>query len=377
MSKKYKIAFLAPINSIHTIRWANAVSAKGHDVSVFTQHRGRNGTLDTNVKVHFLPITSKLGYFLNVFYLKKIIKKINPDFFHIHYASGYGTLARLSGASPSILSVWGSDIYLFPKKSKFCLNILVKNLKFAKLITSTSFDMEKEILKICPSLKEKLSVVPFGINTEIFKPLNNKKEEHKKNIYVGTVKSLEKVYGIDILIRGFKHLLDDLARDYEDLAKNINLFIVGGGSSYKELNSLVDELGVSNRVKFLGPIDHSEVPQILNKLDIYVAVSRSESFGVAILEASSCGIPVVVSSVGGLKEVVVDDLTGKIIPPEDFISLSKVLKDLILNNDKRIEMGHSGRRRVLELYNWSENVNTMESLYLELIDRYINSRSLL
>lgn len=368
MSDKYKIAFLAPINSIHTTRWVNGVSSNGYEVHLITQHKGALDGLDKSVKVHNLPLKGKLGYFLNMLSLKKILKKISPDLLHAHYASGYGTLARLSGFKPNILSVWGSDIYLFPKKSNFNFSLLDKNLRFADLITSSSLDMQEEIVLNYPDLKHKIKLVPFGVDTQLFSHSEKSKNKTEDKICVGTVKSLEKVYGIDILIKGFKLLLDDLNITDKTLAKKIKLLIVGKGSLYEELKNMVTDYGINDQVHFYGSIEHSDVPKVLNQMDIFVAVSRSESFGVAVLEASSCELPAIVSNIGGLKEVVLDGVTGTVIPSEDPVALSKMLKDLILNKDKRKKMGAEGRKRIMGLYKWENNLSSMLNLYNQTIN---------
>ena len=103
-------------------------------------------------------------------------------------------------------------------------------------------------------------------------------------------------------------------------------------------------------------------------LDIYVAVSLQESFGVAVLEASACAKPVIVSNVGGLPEVVDDGKTGIIIEKENPNQLADELIKLITNPVLRIEMGKKGRLKVLNEYNWIESVKQMLSVYQECLN---------
>ena len=111
--KKLKIALLAGISSIHTTRWANALAERGYDIHLLTQHRGGD-VVSANVKLHYLPFQGNKGYFLNVPFLRVLLRKLKPDLLHTHYASGYGTLGRLSGFHPYLLSVWGSEVCDFP-----------------------------------------------------------------------------------------------------------------------------------------------------------------------------------------------------------------------------------------------------------------------
>ena len=116
-------------------------------------------------------------------------------------------------------------------------------------------------------------------------------------------------------------------------------------------------------------VDNSIVPDYLNMIDVYVALSiiDSESFGVAIVEASACEIPVVVSNVGGLPEVVDDTITGFVVKSKNSQEAAKAIEKLILNKELRLKMGKAGRERVKELYNWEENVNQMINIYKSIV----------
>src|SRR5690606_39546541 len=90
-------------------------------------------------------------------------------------------------------------------------------------------------------------------------------------------------------------------------------------------------------------------------LDVYVALSRQDSFGVAILEASSCGVPVVVSDADGPAEVVADNQTGFIVPVDDPGFAAARIIDLVLNPELRAQMGALGREHVLRHYTWDRS----------------------
>ena len=111
-----KVLLLGGANSIHTLRWANGLAGKGVEVHLASIHPLQD-ELDSAVKFYRLPYSSPAGYVLAAPCLKRLLKKIKPDLMNAHYATGYGLLARLSGFKPTLLSVWGSDVYEFPKKS--------------------------------------------------------------------------------------------------------------------------------------------------------------------------------------------------------------------------------------------------------------------
>lgn len=214
---------------------------------------------------------------------------MEPDLLHAHYASGYGTLGSLCGFHPYVLSVWGSDAYDFPYESFLKMRLIQKNLRAADFIALTSHVMAKQSHKICEGLS-KIHVTPFGIDIHSFKP--DKSRKHKEIITIGTFKTLAFKYGLDTLIKGFAETHHALIARDECMASRLRLLIVGGGEDRDSLKILDDSLGICDVTEFAGAVPYDSVPNYLNMFDSYVAASRreSESFGVAILEASACSL---------------------------------------------------------------------------------------
>ena len=360
-----KIIFLGEAGSIHTIRWVNSLSEKGIEV-ILVSLKGKLdtiGKISDNVKVIYLPFGTKLGYYLNMFALKKIIFKEEPDLINAHYASGYGTLGRISGFNKKLLNVWGSDVYDFPNESKVKKRIIEKNLKSYTAIASTSYCMAEETKKYLEDKSKEIFITPFGVDTKKFKNLNI--EKNKNELVIGIVKTLTENYGIEYLIRAIKELENTL--DIENY-KKIRLLIYGKGELKNKLEALTKELQIEDKVIFKGYISNEDVPKALNEMDIFVVPSINESFGVAAVEAMACEIPVIASSVGGLKEVIVDKETGYLVPKKDHKEIAKYLKKLILDKNLRTSLGENGRKRVLENYDWNSNVEYMIKIYEEIIN---------
>lgn len=353
-----RILILAGANSIHTARWANGLVSRGIDVYLVSVHENLY-QLDSRVNLNILKSRAPFGYFSSIFELKDLIKFINPDLVNAHYASGYGFLSRLLDYKPTLLSVWGSDVYDFPEKSSFHRSFLKKNLQSATAIASTSFCMAKKTAETYSH--KKVFITPFGVDHTIFS-LTNKPYELKDQIVLGTVKTLKHIYGIDILIKSFAQAWYALGSP-----DNVKLEISGGGSDLQFLQNLVHELGIVNQVTFHGQIDYDDVPTMLNRLDIYCAFSRFESFGVAIIEACSCEKPVIVSDAEGPAEVVLDGVTGLLVPKEDVDISANAIIRLIKDKQLRIKMGKAGRKYVLENYTWNKSLDFMIEAYRETV----------
>ena len=362
-----KVAFLAGQNSLHTVRWVNAIVEKVDELHLLTMHQPGD-PIDGRVKIHNLPHRGLPGYFLNVSKVRQLLGSIQPDLLHVHYASGYGTLGRLSKFHPLLLSVWGSDVYDFPATSWLHRALVASNLREADWVGSTSKVMAEQTRSLCADLKH-LSITPFGIDIEKFHP---QPQQDKNYLTIGTVKKLAPKYGIDILIKAFAAARESAIAQSLDLAQKLRLMLVGDGLQRKELEALAKELNVDKVTTFVGAVPHEDVPRYLNQMDVYVAASRldSESFGVAVLEASACGLPVVVSDAGGLPEVVSDGVTGYIAPKEDVAATAAAIGKLIVGSTERDRLGQAGRKLVLDRYIWSENVDLMYKIYGQLLTEY-------
>lgn len=364
-----KVAFLAGQNSIHTVRWVNAMVDQVSELYLLTMHQ-QSDPIDSRVKIYNLPHKAPQGYFLNTNHLQKLLAKIEPDLLHVHYASGYGTLGRLSKYHPLLLSVWGSDVYDFPATSFLHRALVTANLRQADWIGSTSEVMAQQTKSLCSDI-DHLSITPFGIDVEKFRPIPMQDQNY---LTIGTVKKLAPKYGIDILIKAFAQAREIAIAQLPNLANKIRLTIVGDGIQRQELESLAQHLNIQNVTNFVGAVPHEQVPNYLNQMDIYVAASRldSESFGVAVLEASACGLPVVVSDVGGLPEVVQDQVTGYIAPKENVAATAAAIVKLINSSDIRKRLGLAGRQLVLDRYVWNQNVELMKRTYEELLQKTKN-----
>ena len=362
-----RLVLLAARDSIHTVRWANALANRGYDVHLVSIRRSGD-PLQDSVKTHYLSYPVPFGYFLNVRELRRLLEHIKPDVFHAHYASGYGTLGRLARYHPYVLSVWGSDVYDFPERSLYHRNLIIRNLEAADWVCSTSRVMAEHTSDL-GAIIPKLSITPFGIDLALFRPKPELRDSD--TITVGTVKALDEKYGIDILISAFAQARTTIRENGADcLAARLRLSIIGDGPLRSNYEVLAKDLGVYDVCEFVGRVPHHQVPDYLNRLDIYVAVSRldSESFGVAIVEASACGLPVIVSDVGGLPEVVVNGKTGFVVPRESVDATATSIMRLAESPGLRQEIGEVGRQHVKRHYEWSQNVTQMEHVYREVTD---------
>ncbi|MPM03333.1 N-acetyl-alpha-D-glucosaminyl L-malate synthase [bioreactor metagenome] len=352
-----KICYLSDINSYHTHKWCRYFISKGHEVHVITLN---NGTL-SGVNVHSLDLNSnlskkdssfyKLSYLKRINRIKDIVNQVKPDILHAHYASSYGLLGALCNYHPYILSLWGSDILLFPKEGLVQKNIIKYNLKKADKILSTSRYMRDEANIYT---KKDIDITPFGIDVELFR---NREIRKNDEIIIGIVKSLEKIYGIEYLIQAFSNII----KKYPE--KGIRLEIVGEGTQKNSLKNLVHKLNVEESVKFLGSMTQEKVADFYNKIHIAVFPSISESFGVSVLEAQACGVPVIVSDIKAFEETTIIGESSLVCKVKNSKSIEFELEKLLLDKKLREDMGNVGSIFVRDNFNQNNIFIEIEDLY--------------
>jgi glycosyltransferase involved in cell wall biosynthesis len=362
-----KICMLANAESVHTQRWAAAFADRGHEVHLLSIRK----VFIPGVNVHTVklgPENSKsviwkfLSYVYFMLTVVKRIKKLNPDIVNAHYVRTNGVIGAFAKYHPLIISVWGNDvIWEYGPDMPLLLRIPLRfALKRADLICSTSKFMAEKTLKIIKPEKP-IEHVPFGIDCQLFKP-SEKPEDAAGQFRIGCVKTLSRIYGIEYLIKAMPKICKSLS--------NAKLIIVGKDMMKNKLKNLASQLGVAERVEFTGFIPNEQLPQIMNSFDVLVNPTIvNESFGVVVLEAEACGVPVVATNVGGVPEVCVDGKTGFLVPAEDAAVLAEKIILLAKDPALRQRLGAAGRNFVLKNYRWEETVDKM----LKLFEGQINS----
>jgi sugar transferase (PEP-CTERM/EpsH1 system associated) len=143
--------------------------------------------------------------------------------------------------------------------------------------------------------------------------------------------------------------------------RDLRVEVAGNGPCAEELQRLASELGVGERIRFLGEI--RDVPALLARARMFVLPSRSEGIPLTVLEAMACGLPVIATRVGGLPEVVEDALTGVLVPSADPAALAEAVIEIWNDPGRADRMGRSGRRRAEERFDVRRMVANYEALY--------------
>lgn len=354
-----RIMILANKGSNHAKKCAEGMQVLGHEVFFVSPNDSVDDSvvLNPGIRLITLKYGGKKGYISNAFELRKVFREIKPDVVNVHYASGCGFLSFLAGLHPVVLNCYGSDIFEFPHLNRFNYFLLRRVLNSADALASTSHAMAAEIRSILKNAQKPIAITPFGVDVNLFSA--NKNRVNNERPVVAIVKSLLPVYDIPLLINAFKIVKG------RKTAQDPVLKIYGNGPLRKELEELVNDSGLAESVSFMGAIPNSQVPEVLNSIDVLVNCSRQESFGVSILEAMACELPVIVTDCVGPRELTNDGECGIILRESTPECLAGAIITLLENPGLRKDLGQKGRIRVLESYDWNNNMRVLEKVLID------------
>ncbi len=210
-----------------------------------------------------------------------------------------------------------------------------------------------------------ITVVPCGVDLSHFAPLGSTESRNRKIHRILCVSRLVERKGLGDVITALR------------LIPNAELVIAGGPdrsdlSSDAEacrLREIAAALGVSERVEFRGRVDRTSMPRLMRSADVIVCYPWYEPFGIVPLEAMACGVPVVVASVGGLVDSVVDGVTGIHVEPRSPIALAEAIENLLKSQRLRIQLGVAGARRANDRYGWPRIASDTLEVYQRVITK--------
>jgi glycosyltransferase involved in cell wall biosynthesis len=183
--------------------------------------------------------------------------------------------------------------------------------------------------------KGPLEVVPNGVAIKRF---TGERVSHEGVVLITTSRLVH------------KNGLDDVLRALPKLPR-VRFVILGTGPDENKLKTLAKDLGVSERVEFVGHVDHSRMMEYLNRADIFIRPSRSEGMGNSSIEAFAAGLPVIATQVGGLMDFITNDVAWPVAPdrPDEIV---EAVKDILARPEKTKEVVARAKRLAAEKYDW-------------------------
>jgi glycosyltransferase involved in cell wall biosynthesis len=307
---------------------------------------GRSGMID-NVKEGFFVKLQFLSFiFFNV--VNSCWKLNDVDIVHVQWPipNGLGALfLKKLYKIDYINTVHGEEVYLSKRYHTTPIIKLLVNNSLKTITNSTA------TLKACLDegfQKDKLERIPFGVDTNFFRPINVDKD--KKTFQILTV-------GYLIERKGFKYLIEAM-KEVLKKHENVKLKIVGSGPLEKPIKKLIKELKLESTIEIISNVPDDGLLELYNLSDLFVLPSivdtegNTEGLGVVLLEAMACKLPVIGSNIGGIPDIVHDGVNGFLVPEKDSEKISIAIMKLIENHDMRENFAINGYEMVKGYFSW-------------------------
>jgi glycosyltransferase involved in cell wall biosynthesis len=366
-----KICFVGGAQSIHIKRWVTWFTKHGHDVHLISvAHNKFDG-----VKVHRIGDERKKGTLLNffrkMFQTRKIIRKIQPDILHAHYIFGYGDFAAFANYHPFIVSVWGTDISAEPQKSFFKKLLVKYALKKADIIHVWD-EHSKGRLEELNVNSDKTLIKPWSIDFNFFNPGKHSDELRKKldiqRYMVICTRQWSDKYNIERLIHAIPNVVKNLS--------GVTFVFIGGGPLEDKIKKICKNLGIMDKVKFIGKIPYSEMPTYISSADLLVDTRSPKvaggGIGIANLEAMASGVPILLSERGylskkGMKLSDEDWFFGEVYNPDKNEDLSNKMVSLLKDKRKREDIINNQLKSLQKIGDWDEKMEFWEGEYKKIL----------
>lgn len=352
--------------------YINFLAKRGHEIIVVGRQSGEENYSDCeqnicNIKFIFIKsINFKIPKIIDNYpihlSINTIINYVKPDIIHINNLSFFTTYQYVRIASknkiPCVVHVHGlgyKNLFINFMQLTY-LNTLGKYIwRNANKIICLTNENSLEIQKYgCDS--RKIVIIPNGVDINKFKPLNC---ELKYELFWGGRFVPEK--GLIYLIKSLSILKTN--------GVDIKLVMAGDGPLLSEMIKIVKKLEIKDNVIFLGRLSQEKLPLIYNSAMLYVLPSLHEGMPFSLLEAMSCGKPIIGTKISGIREVVIPNQNGFLVEPKDSKGLANAIQKLLENKNLQKVFSENSRKLIVNKYDWSRIVIIIEKLYQEISNK--------
>ncbi|NHJ12235.1 MAG: glycosyltransferase family 1 protein [Candidatus Thorarchaeota archaeon] len=296
--------------------------------------------------------------------LEDLIENWKPDIIHAHstYVVFNRVLAKLKTDSaldiPSIVTIHGlpKPLVLPGGKETTDYDELVSAFPFklALGVSKTVSQALREYLKPL-GLEHLVRTEYLGVDMSLFKPRPNL----EKRWDVAFMGRLEEMKSVDL----FPKMLALLKLTHPDL----KMILTGDGSLKMRLLEDIEHLGVGSLVEYRGVVEAEKIPELINQSRVFLYPSRREPFGLSIVEAMACGVPVVTTDVFGPSEIVRHKWDGYVVPVDDVHALAEAIETLLLDANLRLKLGRNAMNSVKKRFDIRLHAKRLTGIYREVL----------
>ena len=355
-----RILFLSDRSLNHTHRWVEYFHQAGHECHLITFEEGPPVPGKTYYIESRLPRSYMIRSLAHLPTVRKLARAIDPDVVSAQELGSYGPLGVLCGVRPVAASAWGTDVLLEPDWSRLHRKRIEFVLKRADLITSMADHMTARIVALGGD-PAKVVVNHFGVDADVF-AMTTRAPRAAEEVVIIHTRHFKPVYNFGQLLATLPAVFDALPR--------ARLVFLSDGALRPKVEARVREMGLAERVSFLGSVPAAEVAAQLRDADVFVTTSRSDGANISLLEALAAGCFPVVTDIPATKQWFDAGAVGLAVPLDDAAALAeaiiKAARDVALRERAR----EVNRRVVLAKGLWRDNMRRSEEAFVALARRF-------
>jgi glycosyltransferase involved in cell wall biosynthesis len=368
-------------------RFARGQAERGHEVEVFTAPAAGEPPDPGQAVVHRIEPLLAIG---NAPLIPSLARIGSFDLLHLHYPFIFGSELTLLGRigrkhrRQALLVHYknrligrGARGALFEGYEHTVAPLLVHAADRVCVLSSDHADSVPYLRRTGEGHPEKLVEMPNGVDTDLFAPGAHEAGLRRSlgipdaapvAAFIATLDRAHHFKRLDLAIEAIARLAGD-GQPAGDRAPAVHLIVAGGGELLDRYRDQARAAGVGDRVHFLGPIPHAELPGVLRGTDLFLLTTEPpESFGIVLIEAMACGLPTIATEYPGVRAVIDDGETGVLVKPGDPEAVAAAIRGLIEAGPAgRGQMGAAGREKAERLWSWPRLLDRMDGAYVEAI----------
>jgi glycosyltransferase involved in cell wall biosynthesis len=367
--ERLALAFLGDPNLIHLRRWVSFFESRGHRITMlvpqgFKVDPGLPPSIAFETFRSFKPksLFAPVGFFRSWWSIRRTVARVKPDVLNAHFLTIHGWHAWMAGFHPYAITLWGSDIYIAPKKWLAVRLMARLTLRSADLVMADSMDLKHgaEELSARP---ERTELIGWGVDLTRFSG-GTAPAELRTRLGLDGKRVVFSPRVVTPLYRN-KVVVEALAQLPPDVSVLMSL-LNAEPAEVEGINRLAATLGISDRIVFVPNIPHAEMPDFIRLADVVASVPMSDSTSVSILEALACERQIVAADLPSVREWLAELDPESLVPVDDVAATAVALnRALSRTAAQRAEIGRRGRAIVAERADQAEALGAVEKLYLK------------
>lgn len=363
-----KVCFIADADSVHTRRWIAPLLSSGFQVQVVSYKRISRPWPEVDL-IDLTRKTSirKARFLAWGLWLRRFLRQHPPDLLHAHQVSGAGWLGAMASFHPFVVSAWGSDLLVEPKKSRFRRRLVTIVLRKCDRLIVPSRLMQQVAIDLGLS-EDRIAFIPWGIETDVFQPWTDDRLATRAELTLDPTalvifcpRAIAPVYNHDIFLLAIKSLLCQ-----GHLCQVLLLRFNADPSTLQRLEQMIADLALEQAVRWLDPqMSLSAMAKLYRVSDVVVSIPSSEGYGFTVYEAMSCGCPVVMSDLPLFAAEMVHGVHVLKTPIRDVAGTAEALAQLLTDAPLRQRL-IANAAPLVQAHSVARRAAQAEALYREL-----------